>query len=144
MIMPMLPLHMGDSDSLQFVASSRSVDPDSDPCWSTLDDGYWDPAAFAAEIARMHKFGASTAAIEDGTVASSDTESETSNFLPQQPNKIKSKNSCKKTSDGKHVPRKSWSREEEKLFQRALHVFGQPDVETDPASGRVSVRLGPV
>ena len=76
---------MGDSDSLQFVASSRSVDPESDPCWSTLEDGYWDPAAFAAEIARLHRFGASTAAVEDGSVVSSDTESETSHFLPAQP-----------------------------------------------------------
>jgi|EP00802_Teleaulax_amphioxeia_P024679 hypothetical protein len=41
------------------------------------------------------------------------------------------------------VSRKHWTPEEEALFLKALDKFGPKEIETDPTTGRVSVRLGP-
>ena len=108
------------------------------------DDGFWDPTAFAADIARLSGFGESSFALSDSTL-------EPNASIPSQVNgEVKGKRShdknCKtaQTSGGKRVLRKSWTRAEEELFEKALEVFGPPDVHTDPASGRVSVRLSPV
>ena len=45
---------------------------------------------------------------------------------------------------GKAVVRKSWTPAEEERFHKALARFGPKDIETDPVTGRVSVRLGSV
>jgi len=45
---------------------------------------------------------------------------------------------------GKAVVRKPWTPAEEERFHKALARFGPKDVETDPVTGRVSVRLGSV
>ena len=50
----------------------------------------------------------------------------------------------KKPSRCKSSARKPWTREEEDLFLQGLDRFGPIDVETDPVTGRVSVRLGSV
>ena len=48
------------------------------------------------------------------------------------------------SSRGKPTTRKPWSPAEEAVFHKALDRFGPFDVETDPITGRVSVRLGQV
>ena len=106
------------------------------------DDRFWDPTAFAADIARLGE-------CEDSSFASSDCKPEpNAASIPSQANgEVKGKHSYDKiatTPGGKCVLRKSWTRAEEELFEKALEVFGPPDVHIDPASGRVSVRLAPV
>jgi hypothetical protein len=41
------------------------------------------------------------------------------------------------------ISRKHWTPEEEERFLKALHRFGPKEIESDPTTGRVSVRLGP-
>ena len=48
-----------------------------------------------------------------------------------------------KRARGKAASRKRWTPEEEGRFLKALERFGPKEVETDPSSGRISVRLGP-
>jgi hypothetical protein len=45
---------------------------------------------------------------------------------------------CKQPASRKH-----WTAEEEERFLKALHNFGPKEMGSDPATGRMSVRLGP-
>ena len=120
------------------VCDDTTVD---EPTSQISDVSFWDPTAFAADVPSLCE-------CEDSSFALSGSELKPDACLASQANgEVKGKYSnCKiaKTSSGKHALRQSWTLAEEQLFAKALEVFGPPDVHADPASGRVSVRLGPV
>ena len=119
--------------------ATEALDLDSEP----------NVADYLCSLKNEHEGHAAVAKNDSSSTEVSASESELgkcqSDVIPSLPtNGVVNGRKVKRQVHGKHVVRKPWTPAEEERFHKALARFGPKDIETDPVTGRVSVRLGSV
>ena len=141
-----------DHDMSPLSASTSASPPDEDLVWEHFPSEAssspvciaeaWTDSTTAPTCARTENVDTHLRDLhsEDG---GNDDDSSVSSDVPVLAHASGKPAKCKSGFTGKASSRKHWTPEEEGRFLKALERFGPKEVETDPNTGRVSVRLGP-